>query len=186
MEDLIKDGVRQVRSLIIFVFDTVENAFMFSALLSLFAMMILTTGNAVARYLYNDPISGSYELTELYLMPMAIFLTAAHLQRNDGNINVDILYDRLPSEGQTFVDLIGQILAVVVFAPIAYRTGLEFWIGYVEGRISVGVIEFPIYLSWLIMSVGLFALSIGLLLQIASNITEIYLSITARDDEVVE
>lgn len=186
MEDLVKERARQARSLTNFVFDKVEDVFLLAALLSLFVMMILTTGNAVARYLYNDPISGTYELTELYLMPMAIFLTAAHLQDNDGNINVDILYDRFPSEGQTLVDLLGRILAVVVFAPIAYRTGLEFWTGYVEGRISVGVVEFPIYLSWLIMSVGLFALSIRLLFQIASDVSDIYRSISGEGDEVVE
>lgn len=155
------------------VFDKVEEAFLYGAMVALFVMMILTTGNAAGRYLYNDPIAGTYELTELYLMPMAIFLTAAHLQKEGGNINVDILYDRLPDTARTVIDLVGRILALVIFGMIAYKAGDEFWIGFVKGRMSVGVIEFPLYLSWLVMAAGLLVLAIRLLLQINSDIAEL-------------
>lgn len=164
--------------------DRVEDGFLYSAMVALFVMMILTTGNAVGRYLYNEPIAGTYEFTELYLMPMAIFLTAAHLQREGGNINVDIIYDRLPETAQTVIDLVGRVLAVVIFVLIAYKAGDEFWIGFINGRVTIGVVAFPLYLSWFVMAVGLLALAVRLLVQIGSDVWELRELTSPTVDEV--
>lgn len=180
MEDSIRAVVRQIRREFSLAFERVEDGFTLAGFVALFVMMITTTGNAVARYLFNDPITGVYELTELYLMPMAIFLMAAHLQKVGGNINVDILYAKLPSVGQTLVDLVGRVLAAVIFGPIAVWAGRRFWTGYVSGGVTVGVIEFPIYLSWFIMAVGLLALGVRLLLQIKGDLVELYRATTAH------
>jgi len=156
-------------------------------LISLALIMIMTTGNAVARYLINDPISGTYELIELYLMPMVIFLYAARLERDDGNINVDILYTRLPDAAQGFIDLVGRVLALVIFGAISYIAGVKFWEGFIEGRTSVGVVEFPIYISWLIMAVGLLALAVRLVIKIRSYTAELYTALSGdTDSEVAE
>lgn len=166
--------LRAVESAVSSGFDRVEQFIANLGLVGLAIMMVVITANAVSRYLFDNPITGTYELTELYLMPMAIFLTAAYLQRNGGNINVDILYDRLPDDAQLFVDLIGRVSALVIFSAIAYSAGTEFWSGYVQGLRSVGVISFPIYLSWFVMAVGLFALAVRLVFQIGSNLLGAY------------
>jgi|GEM_PF-1980089 len=169
------------------LYDYFESGIATLGLISLALIMVMTTGNAVARYVIDDPISGTYELIELYLMPMVIFLYAARLEKNNGNINVDILYTRLPDEVQSFINLIGRVLAFIIFGAISYIAGVKFWDGFIEGRTSVGVVEFPIYISWLIMAVGLFALAIRLVIEIRTNLVDLYTALkTDTDSEVVE
>lgn len=174
MSSSLANRLRGIERIVTSLFDRVEQAIANLGLVGLAIMMVVITGNAVARYLFDSPITGTYEIVELYLMPMAIFLTAAYLQRNGGNINVDIVYDRLPDDVQLFIDLIGRVAALVIFTVIAFSAGTEFWSGYVQGLRSVGVISFPIYLSWLVMALGLFALAIRLVFQIVSNLAGAY------------
>ena len=52
----------------------IERGLVCLAILASAAMMLLTSGDALARYLFNAPIIGAYEVTEKYLMPASIFL----------------------------------------------------------------------------------------------------------------
>ena len=45
-----------------------------AGVLAAFAMMCLTSADALSRYAFNRPILGAYEITEKYLMVAAIFL----------------------------------------------------------------------------------------------------------------
>ena len=60
-----------------------------------FAMMCLTSADAISRYLFNSPIVGAYEITEKYLMVAAVFLGLSFAYRGGGFIRVTFLVDRL-------------------------------------------------------------------------------------------
>ena len=64
-----------------------------------FAMMCLTTADALSRYALNSPILGALELTEKYLMVAAIFLGLSYAYRGGLFIRVTLLVDRLPAPG---------------------------------------------------------------------------------------
>ena len=46
----------------------------YASMLAAFAIMCLTSADALSRYLLNRPIIGAYEITEKYLMVAAIYL----------------------------------------------------------------------------------------------------------------
>ena len=46
----------------------------YASVLAAFAIMCLTSADALSRYLLNRPIIGAYEITEKYLMVATIFL----------------------------------------------------------------------------------------------------------------
>ena len=147
----------------------VEDLFVYVGLIGLFLMMLLTTFNAVGRYLFNAPIPGSYEITELYLMPMIVFLVASSLQRKEGNISVRIVYRTLSKTLQTYIDLLSRIITLVLYGIISVTAGLYAWDGYQRGWVTVGVVEFPVYLSWAILSVGFGTFCLRLMFQISKS-----------------
>src|SRR5436189_3966765 len=51
-----------------------EFALLYLGVLATFAMMCLTSADALSRYLFNSPILGALEITEKYLMVASIFL----------------------------------------------------------------------------------------------------------------
>lgn len=77
-----------------------------------FAMMCLTTADALSRYALNSPILGALELTEKYLMVAAIFLGLSYAYRGGLFIRVTLLVDRLPARGRLAADLISQLITL--------------------------------------------------------------------------
>ncbi len=65
------------------------------AALLLLAMMGLTTVDVVARYLFNSPVSGAFELTELMLAAL-IFAGLPLATERDEHVDVDLLDSFLP------------------------------------------------------------------------------------------
>ena len=59
-------------------------------------MMLLTSADALCRYLLNSPILGAYEITEKYLIVAMIFLGLSYAYRGGVFIRVTFLVDRMP------------------------------------------------------------------------------------------
>ena len=51
-----------------------ELALLYVGVFATFAMMCLTSADALSRYAFNRPILGAFEITEKYLMVAAIFM----------------------------------------------------------------------------------------------------------------
>jgi len=142
----------------------VERVFNRLALVALFLMMVTITTNAVSRYLFSNPFSGVYKSTELFFMPIVVFLTASHLQKNEGNVDVNILSKRFGSKTKILVRIVSFTATLAIYAWVAYLAAVQAWEGYLGGQVTTGVIQFPTYLSWAVMSVGfaLFCLRLGI------------------------
>ena len=68
----------------------------YAAVAAAFAMMLLTSADALSRYLLNSPILGAYEITEKYLIVAMVFLGLSYAYRGGVFIRVTFLVDRLP------------------------------------------------------------------------------------------
>jgi len=155
------------------VITRIEKAFVYVGMVALFIMMALITANAIMRYLFASSFPGVIETTELYLMPMVVFLVAASLQEDDGNISVTLFQKKLPETLQILINLLAKFVALVIFGIISYMGIMYGWQGYQEGWITVGVIAFPEYWSWIIMGIGFGLFCFRVVLQIRDDIVEL-------------
>src|SRR5437660_3521142 len=76
-----------------------------------FAMMCLTSADAISRYLLNSPIVGAYEITEKYLMVAAVFLGLSFAYRGGGFIRVTFLVDRLNGRVRLVADYLAHAVS---------------------------------------------------------------------------
>jgi TRAP-type C4-dicarboxylate transport system permease small subunit len=88
-----------------------ERALILAGAFATFAMMCLTSADAVFRYLFNSPIVGAYELTEKYLMVAAVFLGLSFAYRGGGFIRVTLLVDRLEGRARLVADYLAHAIA---------------------------------------------------------------------------
>jgi TRAP-type C4-dicarboxylate transport system permease small subunit len=81
----------------------------------LFLMMLLTFVDVVARYLFNFPLRGGFEVTELMLLVL-IFAGLPLVSHADEHVTMDFIDRMLPDSGRLLVvRLVHGVCAAVMF-----------------------------------------------------------------------
>ena len=84
----------------------------------LFAMMCLTFVDVVARYLFNSPIRGGFEMTELTLLVL-IFAGLPLVSHGDEHVTMDFIDRMLPPRA---VDMLVRVVHALVAAMFFFLT----------------------------------------------------------------
>lgn len=84
----------------------------------LIGLMLLTVVNIVGRWLFNVPLAGTVELTEVGMVAI-VFMGLAYAEVRGDHIQVDLLYDQLGTRGRRVLRLFA---ALVSFATVAVMT----------------------------------------------------------------
>lgn len=147
-----------------------ENYITYLAVGSMLLMMIFISLNGMMRYLFNSPVSGILEITELYFMIIILYSTLPYIQREGNQINVDI-FSRNFGPTEKFVrDVISIPLTIFVFILVLYIT-FEFALeASLENASSTGALDLPIAPSWWFVVLGVLLLIIRLILQLRERI----------------
>ncbi|MFC1846344.1 TRAP transporter small permease [Chloroflexota bacterium] len=90
----------------------------------LVAMMLLTGVDVFLRYVFNSPILGSAEITELMMAALA-FVTIVWCTAGKAHIKVDLLSSRIPETGKAISDIVFYLLYLVLVSFMAWRSFLE-------------------------------------------------------------
>ena len=92
---------------------------------SLLVLMFLTTLDVGGRFIFNKPILGAHELTEIFVLVL-IFSFLAHTQAKKGHINVDLVVNTLSSRIRLLIDFITTFICLVLMALIAWMSFYTF------------------------------------------------------------
>jgi TRAP-type C4-dicarboxylate transport system permease small subunit len=90
---------------------------------SLFVMMSLTAADVLGRYVFNSPITGTFELTE-FMVLILIFSFLAHAQAHKTHVTVDLILSRFPKKIRVYVELFNHTMSLVLMALITW-IGME-------------------------------------------------------------
>jgi TRAP-type C4-dicarboxylate transport system permease small subunit len=156
MADLVKKEDREtMRRLIGFC----EGVLKYSALACIFIMMCLTTADAIGRYFLGLPVTGAYEITENYLLPISFFFGLTCAYRNGFLIRVTFLVERLPGWGQTILNHIVQVISISYGVILIVSTSRRA-IGAIGKGTTLGNLNFPLWPAHVVVSIGLFAVTL--------------------------
>lgn len=86
----------------------------------LIGVVLMTVISVLGRYLFNAPIPGDYELTEL-ACGIAVFAFFPYCHARGGNIVVEFFTGRLPARHKTELDTVHNIAFTLVAGLIAWR-----------------------------------------------------------------
>ena len=127
-------------------------------------MMFSTTIDATARYLFNYPISGIFELNEVLLV-ICVYMGLAWTQIERGHIRVTALLEHVPKR----VAVVLNILAWVVSFVFVFILGYESAIGALESiriwEFRWGSVQMPIWWVKCLVPIGCWMLNIELVLD---------------------
>jgi TRAP-type C4-dicarboxylate transport system permease small subunit len=142
-----------------------EKIFRFAALGAVAIMMFLVTADATGRYLFNGSIFGAYEVTEQYLMVIAIFLGATTVYRGAAFIRVTFLVDRLPSSLRLPLDYFNHVfsfLLVVLFIVASIKKAHRIFVS--GATLDFGAV--PLWPAYTIVPLGLILLAAAMVMDI--------------------
>ncbi|HUT70328.1 MAG TPA: TRAP transporter small permease [Desulfatiglandales bacterium] len=142
-----------------------EGVLRYSAFTSIFIMMCLTTADAMGRYLLGVPVTGAYEITESYLMPVSFFFALCYAYRNESLIRVTFLVGRLRGYVQIILNHIVQVISISYGAILMVGTGRRAFRAIDDGT-TLGNLDFPLWPAHMIVFVGLLALTLLMLVDI--------------------
>ena len=115
--------------------DRVETALNYVSASILFGLMFYVVAEVGMRYLFNRPLPGHLELSEMLVAPAA-FLALSYVQARRGHVGVDILRDRLTARTRVVVDSTTLALALITFAIIAWVSGANAWLAFTIGDVT--------------------------------------------------
>jgi TRAP-type C4-dicarboxylate transport system permease small subunit len=147
-------------------------------------MMCLTTGDALARYLFNSPILFTYEMTEKYLMPMALCLALSFSYRGGTFIRVTLLTDHLPKKVTLPLNYLVLIISILYAATLVVMTTKRTFKAIASG-VTLATIKFPLWPAYLLIAVSLFFLTLVMLFDLPEvKRGRTYLFDEGKEDEV--
>lgn len=131
-------------------------------------MMVLTTIDVMGRYLFDKPVQGTFELTEIMLATI-VFCSLAFCQFSKGHISVDIVVSRFSKKSQKTIEMLNYIVTLVVLGLIA-------WMSFQNGMMLKNTMDvtmilgIPIYPFVLLVSLG----ALGMVFEVLRDIVIIW------------
>ncbi|MEC7760623.1 MAG: TRAP transporter small permease [Pseudomonadota bacterium] len=86
----------------------------------LLAMMMLTVCDVIGRYIFNAPIIGATELTEV-LLAATIFMGVPLVSLGKDHVTVDLVTDKLPVWTKPYRLIVTGFFTAVVLGIVAWR-----------------------------------------------------------------
>jgi len=137
----------------------------YAAVVATAIMVLLTTADAIGRYLFNAPITGAYEVTEKYLMLASVFLGCSYAYRRGAFIRVTILTNHIRRAVLTVINHLVQFFSIVYIIVLTFATILQVARAYTS-KMTFNSIAQPVWPSCAIIPVGLFLMLVLMVLDL--------------------
>ena len=147
---------------------TVEKILNIIAGLMLLAMMFLGAADVIGRYLFNRPITGAMETSQL-LMGVMVFLAWAYTLSKREHVTVDIIFILYPKRVQAILYFVMMIITLVLFILIFWQSASMAISDWQAGKL-VRIILIPIAPFKALVSLGALLLCLESIVQIIQTI----------------
>nr|WP_320178649.1 TRAP transporter small permease [Roseovarius pacificus] len=180
-----KESIRKTRSIerLIIASDNIigwiERIALFIACVAVVALMMLVALDASMRYLFNNPLGFTADAVVLYLLPASMFCAFSYTFRRGGHVAVDAIANTFPDRMVHFILGVLFLAAAYPVAEMALGGGRITWESWINGEITGGGHPTPVWLSKVLVPVGMGLLSLRLCHAAVANL---WAGATSSDD----
>ena len=145
------------------ILDRVEPVFTWSSVGVTAFTMLLTTADAMGRYLFGQPITGAFEFTSDYLLAMIVFLATSYSYRTGSFVRVTFVVDRVPARLRLLADYLAQCLSIVVAVALVVAAAQQARRTLGSGTMSISLIPYPLGPAHVLGCLGLGMMTLRLI-----------------------
>ena len=135
-------------------------------------LMFLIVIDVGGRYIFNSPLKGGIEISEI-LMTWLLCLPLAYALVRETHVRVTMAVTHLPPRPKLIIDLLGTGLSLVFFSLITYVSWINFWDSFSRGETMAATIWLPLWLQKLALPLGFFLFSLQLCANLAVQIKKL-------------
>ncbi len=155
-------------------FDLLEKFGMLLAGACLAAIMLIVTCDASFRYLFNAPLSWSFDVISLYLLTATIFFALSSTFKTGGHITIDFLTQFMSPNVLRICTAICDLAMLPVLAFMQYTTAVEMFSAYVENRFNPGALPWPAWPSAALVVVGVGLLFVRVIIHAIQQLVDVH------------
>ncbi|MBZ9566726.1 TRAP transporter small permease [Modicisalibacter tunisiensis] len=148
---------------------------------SILVMAALMSAHVVGNLLFQQGISGTYEVTEM-LIVIITFVGVGYATRNARHISMSAIYDQLGGHLRKGLLIIICLGTAVLMFYFAYKSAEYVMTIYGRGRASASL-HIPLWIIYLALPVGFTLAGVQYLLTVARNLVsqDIYRSFNEKE-----
>ncbi len=153
--------------------DKIRKVFSHGAMIALLGMMMLGTTDVLGRYLFNRPITGTFEIFEI-LLPVLILFSLADTQSMDEHLTAGVIdFFRFKPETRTKIRFGVQVLVFCLFLLIIWR-GVGASMFALRSHRRISNIELPQWIPQLVVPLGALVMCLVLVVQMVETAKKIW------------
>lgn len=116
-------------------------------------MMLLTTADVLLRYLFNRPILGAYEVTELLMLILVAF-GLGYTQSTKRHVFVSVVGSRFPPRGQAINDIVVYLICLGMCALLVWRVVEGGRVQQMANVVASNAVKIPLYPFHYLLALG--------------------------------
>ena len=140
----------------------IEAVFTWTAVAVTAVTMILTTADALGRYLFTRPIVGAFEITADYLLVALVFLAASYSYRTGSFVRVTFFLERVSARVRRVANHIAQVLSILIATGLFVGAAMQARRTLAGGALSTSLLAYPLGPAHVVAALGLLMLTIRL------------------------
>ncbi len=146
------------------IFAKIEMFFVIICGIATIGLTLLVVVDVAMRNLFNAPIPGGVEATEL-ILPYIVFLAMAYTLHTGGHVRVNILYDRFPKPLKNSAEGLDCIIGFAFFGLLTWFGALHFWESFRILEFMMAAIKLPWWVGKFSMPLGTLAITLRFALR---------------------
>lgn len=141
---------------------------------ALFVMCLHIVADVASRWLANEPLAGTLEITAFWWMPTLVFLALAITQSRNEHLRATLLVDGLSEKYKRYAEALTSAVAIVLLAIMLYYAALGAADSTAIREAKLGVVTVPVWpFRWVAV--------IGLITLILQTFASLFRSMTDTD-----
>ena len=136
--------------------------------IALAVLMFLTVADVFGRYLFNRPVPGTFELTEMSMV-LIVFMALGLAQHHTEHISLDLAYNYFPGRLKAMTDIFVEAVNLVIVVGITWQL-YEYSVRMSEGNYTTAVLELPIHPFVLLAIAGTASYALAILCDLGKSI----------------
>lgn len=143
-------------------------------------LMLLTVGDIVGRYVFNSPILGAVEISELMMAPLVMF-GLAYTQRFGGHVRMGLFIEKaLKGRKYHITESLILLLCLVVF-PVIGIFSLKNALFALKIGETTSTVPLPVWISKMSIPIGAFLFCMRIIIQLFQHLTQAWVGIERRN-----